>query len=217
MSHKHKTADTAPSQGQAPQPEKAAPAAAPAAEPAAGQEDLSLVGHDTLEALQRELEETKAKADEHWKLFLGARAEMENMRKRTERELANAHKYALEKFVKDLLPVKDNLERGISHAGEAADLNKLIEGSELTLKDFADALAKVGVEEVDPQGQKFDPARHQAMSMQPSAEAEPNTVLHVVQKGYVLNDRLIRPALVIVAQAVKKPDQGIENAQPAPK
>ncbi len=213
MSHKQNTADNTPAQGETTPPEMTA---APASEPTADQE-AALVGHDTLEALQRELEEAKVKADEHWKLFLGARAEMDNMRKRTERELANAHKFALEKFVNELLPVKDSLEMGIGHAGETADLNRLIEGAELTLKMLAAALVKVGVEEVNPQGQKFDPARHEAMAMQPSAEAEPNTVLHVVQKGYVLNDRLIRPAMVIVAQAAKKPDQGIENDQPAPK
>lgn len=179
--------------------------------------EVSLVEHDTLEALQDQLETALAKAEENWNLYLGARAEMENIRKRAERDLQNAHKFALEKFIDELLPVKDSLEMGVAAASETVDINKLREGSELTLRMLTTALEKFGVQEINPVGAKFNPELHEAMAMQPSEQAEPNTVLQVIQKGYVLNDRLIRPAMVIVAQAVQKRDPGIENPQTTPK
>ena len=152
------------------------------------------------EQLLLTLEDTKAKADQHWNQLLLARAEMENARRRHEREVENAHKYALEKFVRELLPVKDSLELGMAAAlGEGTELEKLREGMELTLKMLASAMEKFGVSEVDPKGEKFNPERHQAMAMQESPSAEPNTVLTVYQKGYILNDRLIRPAMVVVS------------------
>ena len=152
------------------------------------------------EQLLLTLEDAKAKADQHWNQLLLARAELENNRRRNEREVENAHKYALEKFVRELLPVKDSLELGMAAAlGEGTELEKLREGMELTLKMLAGAMEKFGVSEVDPQGEKFNPERHQAMAMQESPTAEPNTVLTVYQKGYVLNDRLIRPAMVVVS------------------
>lgn len=159
---------------------------------------------EALLALQQELEQTRAKADENWNLYLSARADMENMRKRMERDLANAHKFALEKFLNELLPVRDSLELGIQAAGEsheATDVVKLREGAELTLRMLIAAIDKQGVQEVNPLGDKFNPALHEAMAMQPTAEVEPNTVLQVMQKGYVLNERLLRPARVIVAKA----------------
>jgi len=135
--------------------------------------------------------------------LLLARAELDNTRRRNEREVENAHKYALEKFVRELLPVKDSLELGLAAAaGEGSELEKLREGMELTLKMLTAAMEKFGVTEVDPKGEKFDPERHQAMAMQESPTAEPNSVLTVYQKGYLLNDRLIRPAMVVVAGAV---------------
>lgn len=157
---------------------------------------------DSYDALQNELEEALAKKDENWNMYLGAHAEMENLRKRSERDLQNAHKYAVEKIAKELLPVHDSLEMGISAAAEAHDVAKLLEGSEMTLKMLNSAMDKTGIVEIAPEkGEKFDPDQHQAMAMQPVEGAEPNTVLQVVQKGYTLNDRLIRPAMVIVAQA----------------
>ena len=160
---------------------------------------------EELDALQQDLDQALAKADEHWKLYLGAHAEMENLRKRTERDVQNAHKFALERFFNELLPVRDSLELGLSAAEGAADVAQLREGMALTLKQLAAAMEKFGVREVNPQGAKFDHNLHEAMAMAPTDQAEPNTVIQVVQKGYLLNERLIRPAKVIVAQAAPKP------------
>ncbi|MEW6353633.1 MAG: nucleotide exchange factor GrpE [Pseudomonadota bacterium] len=148
------------------------------------------------------LEDARAKADEHWNQVLRMRADLENLRRRHERDLENAHKYALERFVQELLPVKDSLEMGLAASGAAAaeELARLREGMELTHKMLHAALEKFGVKEINPQGEKFNPALHQAMSMQEAAHVEPNTVITVAQKGYTLHDRLIRPARVIVAQ-----------------
>lgn len=163
------------------------------------------VHQEQIAALQEELRRANAKAEEHWNRYLGARAEVENIRKRAERDLANTHKYALEKFINELLPVKDSLEMGLAAASESADIAKLKEGKELTLRMLATALEKFGVQEIDPQGEKFNPELHEAMAMQPDTGAEPNTVVQVIQKGYRLNDRLVRPAMVIVARAPKPP------------
>lgn len=153
------------------------------------------------EQLLLTLQDAQAKAEQYWNQLLSARAELENSRRRSEREVENAHKYALEKFVRELLPVKDSLELGLAATGEGAEFEKLREGMELTLKMLGAALEKFGVSEVNPKGAKFDPERHQAMAMQETADAEPNTVLTVYQKGYLLNDRLIRPAMVVVSGA----------------
>jgi len=173
-----------------------------AAESPSAADQSPLVDHDTVTALQEDLEKALNKAQENWNLYLSARAETENVRKRAERDLQNAHKYALDKFINDLLPVKDSLEMGVDAAADIVDVNKLREGSELTLKMLKNVLEKFGVEEINPAGQKFNPEFHAAMAMQPASQAEPNTVLHVAQKGYLLNGRLLRPAMVIVAQAV---------------
>lgn len=154
------------------------------------------------EKLQLLLEDARAKADEHWEMVIRARAESENLKKRHSRELENAHKFAIEKFVNELLPVRDSMELGLSAAqGETADVAKLVEGTELTLKLLTDVMGKFGIEEINPVGEPFNPEFHQAMAMQPSSDVEPNTVLTVVQKGYTLNDRLVRPAMVMVSQA----------------
>ncbi len=154
------------------------------------------------EKLHLMLEDARAKADEHWEQLIRVRAETENLKKRHARELENAHKYAIDKFVSELLPVKDSMELGLdAGTGESADLNKIIEGTQLTLKLFSDVMGKFGIQEVNPLGEPFDPEYHQAMAMQPSDEHEPNTVITVVQKGYTLNDRLVRPAMVMVSQA----------------
>ncbi len=154
------------------------------------------------EELQLLLEDACSKADDHWNQVLRLQAELENLRKRNLRELENAHKYALEKFVQELLPVKDSLEMGVAAATEEAgeSVARLREGTELTLKMLQGVLEKFGVKEIDPEGEPFDPELHQAMSAVPSEEAEPNTVLTVMQKGYLLNDRLIRPAMVVVTK-----------------
>ena len=154
------------------------------------------------EQLLLTLQDAKAKADQHWNQLLLARAELDNNRRRNERDVENAHKFALEKFVRELLPVKDSLELGLAAAlGEGTELEKLREGMALTLKMLGAAMEKFGVSEVDPAGEKFNPERHQAMAMQESPTAEANTVLTVYQKGYLLNDRLIRPAMVVVSSA----------------
>ncbi len=153
------------------------------------------------EELGRLLEDARNKADEHWDQVVRTRAELDNLKKRHQRELENAHKYGLEKFVGELLGVWDSLEMGYEAAKENHDVEKLLEGTELTLKMLADAMNKFGVEQIDPQGQPFDPELHQAMSMVPTDDVPPNTVVQVVQKGYALNGRLVRPAMVMVSQA----------------
>jgi len=156
----------------------------------------------TVAELTAELEAARAKADENWDLLLRARAEIENLRRRQAMELEKAHKYALDGFVRELLQVRDSLELGQGAAqGTDADLGKLREGTELTLKLLSDVMAKFGVEPVEPEGQAFNPELHQAMNMQPRADLPPNTVVAVLQKGYTLNGRLVRPALVMVSSA----------------
>ena len=154
-----------------------------------------------LDRLKGELAEAQEKVDEYWQRVLRAQAEQDNTRKRAERDVQNAHKYALEKFVGELLGVRDSLELGVSAAQENHDVEKLLEGTELTLKMLGDAMAKFGVEQIDPEGEAFNPELHQAMSMVPTDEVPPNTVVNVVQKGYLLNGRLVRPAMVMVSQA----------------
>ncbi len=154
------------------------------------------------EDIFRLLEDARAKADEHWDQLLRVKAEMDNVNKRHDRELQNAHRYALDNFVKELLQIWDSLELGHSAAQEeSADVAKLREGTELTLKLFGDVMNKFGVEQLDPIGQAFDPEYHQAMSMQSRDDIHPNHVANVVQKGCLLNGRLVRPALVIVSRA----------------
>lgn len=148
------------------------------------------------------LEDARAKADDHWEQLLRARAELENLRRRHAGEIEKAHKYALDGFVKELLQVRDSLELGHDAARDgSADVEKLREGTELTLKLLTDVMTKFGVEQINPQGEAFNPDFHQAMTVQPRADLAPNTVVSVVQKGYLLNGRLARPALVIVSGA----------------
>jgi len=155
-----------------------------------------------IETLRNALSEAEARAEENWNQFLRARAEMENQRRRAEKDVASARQQSLEKLAGELLAVKDSLEMGVQAArSESADVEKLAEGSELTLRMFEQALDKFNIEAVSPQGERFDPAVHEAMAAQESSEAEPNTVLSVVQKGYRLGERLLRPAMVIVAKA----------------
>lgn len=152
--------------------------------------------------LQLMLEDARSKADEHWNQVLRLQAELENSRRRTQRDVESAHKYGLEKFALALLPVIDSLEMGLAAAsGEEESIAKLREGTELTLKMFDDVLVKFGLNKISPEGETFNPELHQAMAMQESAELEPNTVMMVMQKGYTLNERLIRPAMVMVSKA----------------
>ena len=161
------------------------------------------------ESLVHELENAQQQISDFQDRMLRMQAEMENLRKRTERDLSNAHKYGIEKFAGELLQVKDSLELGLG----AADVDpvKLQEGSELTLKMLTTVLQKFSVEEIDPLGELFDPNLHEAMTIQESTEHPPKTVINVMQKGYSLNDRLLRPAMVIVAKAPEDTENGNEN------
>jgi len=151
--------------------------------------------------LAAQLAAAEAKASENWNRLLMLQADVENERKRTQKQVANAHKFAIKDFVEELLPIKDSLEMGLEAAkGEDADLTKIVEGSELTLKLLAQAFEKFNVSEVAPLDEKFDPTFHQAMSMQEVEGKAANTVIGVMQKGYTLNERLIRPALVTVSK-----------------
>ncbi len=158
------------------------------------------------ESLVQELEDAQQKISDFQDRMLRMQAEMENLRKRTERDLSNAHKYGIEKFAGELLQVKDSLELGLRATD--VDLAKLQEGTELTLKMLTAVLKKFSIEEIDPLGEVFDPNLHEAMTLQESTEYSPNIVINVMQKGYTLNDRLLRPAMVIVAKA---PDVATDN------
>jgi len=156
----------------------------------------------SVDELAKELETARAKAAESWDMLMRAKAETENLRKRHERELENAHKYGLDRFVNDLLQVRDSLELGyLAAQDESADLAKLREGTELTLKLLTDVMDRFGVDLIDPKGEPFSHEQHQAIMMQPTEGVEPNTVIQVLQKGYSLNGRLLRPAMVIVSQS----------------
>ncbi|MGI9282044.1 MAG: nucleotide exchange factor GrpE [Endozoicomonas sp.] len=147
-----------------------------------------------LEALNEELAKAKDQT-------LRVQAEMQNIKRRAEQDVEKAHKFALEKFVDALIPVVDSLEKGIESAEQAEGAHEaLVEGMNLTLKQFLGALGRFSVEQEDPKGQPFDPNFHQAMSMIPNPDVETNTVIDVFQKGYKLNGRLIRPAMVVVSK-----------------
>ena len=178
-----------------------------AADPLAGEPVVEAAGASAADSEPQSVEdELQAKADANWEKYLRAAAEVENIRKRATRDVENAHKYALERFAGELLAVRDSLEMGLA-AGEDADVETLRQGKEATLKQLATIMERFGVEEVDPQGEPFDPTLHEAMTMQPSADVEPGSVLTVFQKGYALNGRLLRPARVVVA-ALAEDDPG---------
>ena len=153
------------------------------------------------DSLESQLEDAQAKASENWNQYLRAKAEMDNLRRRNIKDVENAHKFGLEKFATEMLPVLDGIGMGL--AVEDASAESLREGMELTMSMLDKMMEKLGIEEIDPINEKFDAAKHQAMSMQPNAEVEPNTVIAVMQKGYSLNERLIRPAMVMVSKAVE--------------
>ncbi|MCG8668177.1 MAG: nucleotide exchange factor GrpE [Pseudomonadales bacterium] len=174
------------------------------------QEEAVDAGHEVEESsdqpsvaeLMKKLEEANQVIADQKDAVLRAAAEEQNVRRRAERDVENAHKFALEKFSNDLLPVVDTLERALDAAqGDEEAIKATREGVELTLKMLMDALKKHGVEQLDPVGEPFNPQEHEAMSMQPNPDMDPNTVMAVLQKGFSLNGRLVRPAMVIVSKA----------------
>ncbi|MBD3585014.1 nucleotide exchange factor GrpE [Salinimonas sp. HHU 13199] len=174
-------------------------------EAAAGDDDAQ----QRIYALETALSEAEAKIKDQQEGVLRARADMENARRRAEAEVEKARKFALERFAGELLPVVDNLERALEAGDSSNDAVKpLLDGVEMTQKSFISTIEKFGVKTIDPQGEAFNPELHQAMAMQESADHEPNTVMTVMQKGYELNGRLLRPAMVMVARA---PDSGVDT------
>ena len=153
-----------------------------------------------LERLQLAVSEAEERAKNHWDQYLRVLAELDNVRKRAQRDIEAANRYGLEKFAAELLPVRDSLELALQNA-DRADPKSLKQGQEATLQLLTQALKKVGVTLINPVGEPFDPQRHEAMMAQESATAEPNSVLNVLQSGYELNGRVLRPARVIVAKA----------------
>jgi molecular chaperone GrpE len=174
----------------------AAAAASSGGAAAAAAGPLSFELEAEIERLKDELMQTKEQS-------LRAMAEAQNIRRRAEQDVEKAHKFGLERFISDLLPVADNLERSIEAAQASSDIKAVIEGVELTLKSLVSCLEKQQLAAVNPIGEPFDPQLHQAMTAVPNADCEPNTVLNVFQKGYTLHGRLLRPAMVVVS---KKPD-----------
>lgn len=170
----------------------------------APEEEVAGIEEESPADLLQKLNDAEQKAQENWDKMLRMQAEMENMKRRIQKDLESAHKFALERFAKDLLNVIDSLELGIqASAGTAPEIVKLREGSELTLKQFIDTLARFNIVAIDALGLPFNPELHQAVTTQPSADVAPNTVLNVFQKGYLLNERLLRPAMVVVSKAAE--------------
>lgn len=161
------------------------------------QQSEPALGHPTYTALEEQLTLAEQKAHENWEKSVRALAELDNAKRRMEREVTNAHKYGMEKLISALLPVVDSLEQAIQLADKNTNAS-MHEGLELTMKLFLDLLQKFDVEQLDPVGEIFDPQQHEAMSIQEGTPS--NTVMAVFQKGYKLNDRVIRPARVIVAK-----------------
>ncbi len=148
-------------------------------------------------SLEDQLVQAQAKADENWDTVLRLKADLDNQRRRNEKQVEDAHKFAAKKFIEELLPVADSMEMGLAAEGDVAQIK---EGVALTKKVFDSAMEKFGLKAVEPLGDKFDPELHQAMAMQPSEEYEEGHVSAVMQKGYTLNGRLVRPAMVMVVK-----------------
>ena len=163
--------------------------------------DLRSESPADLELCERALAAARRESEERWQSLLRVRADLENVRKRTEREKAEAHRYATGRLIEALLPVKDSLELGLAAGEAAADAAGLRQGMRLTLEKLESVLAEFGVETVDPHGEPFDPQRHEAIGVEPAGELPANAVSRVHQKGYLLHGRLLRPAAVTVAQA----------------
>jgi molecular chaperone GrpE len=153
------------------------------------------------ENIEQQLEKAQETIKDYWDQMMRLRAEIENNRKRAERDIENAHKYALKTLIENLLPIIDSMEMGQNAAvADNATLESIREGSALTMNMFVQVLEKNGLQQIDPLGEKFDPERHQAISMIEADGAESNSVIEVMQKGFLLNDRLVRPAMVVVAK-----------------
>ena len=153
------------------------------------------------EGTEQQLEQAQATIKEYWDQIIRLKAEMENSRKRAGRDIENAHKYALRNFAESLLPVIDSMELGQQAAeAENASLSGIEEGTQMTMTMFVQALEKHGLKQIDPLGEPFNPDQHQAISMVEDEEAEHNVVIKVMQKGFLLNDRLVRPAMVVVSK-----------------
>ena len=153
-----------------------------------------------VEFLQVQLEKSQEQSKVSLDKVVRAQAEMENLRKRAARDVENAHKYALEKFTDELLPIMDSLELGLSASVKAKNLDDLCKGMELTLEMFNTVMEKFGITMIEPKGEKFDPELHDAVSMQETDDSNSGIIIEVMQKGYTLNGRLIRPAMVVVAK-----------------
>ncbi len=163
-------------------------------------EPSKLLAHEQIAELETALKASQEKAEENWDKLLRSVAELENVKRRAEKDIADAHRYALNRFIDDLIPIVDSLEQAVLSCAEGASHEAMRSGLELTLKMFMSSLEKFGVKLLNPMGEPFDPNLHEAMMMQESKDAAPNTVLVVVQKGYRVYDRLIRPARVVVAK-----------------
>ncbi len=153
-----------------------------------------------VEFLQVQLEKSQEQSKVSLDKVVRAQAEMENLRKRAARDVENAHKYALEKFTNELLPIMDSLELGLSASVKAKNLDDLCKGMELTLEMFNTVMEKFGITMIEPKGEKFNPELHDAVSMQETDDSNSGIIIEVMQKGYTLNGRLIRPAMVVVAK-----------------
>ena len=170
-----------------------------------------------VETLHAELEQLKEDVKEHKEKYLRAVAEVENTRRRAENDVSSTRKFAIESFAGETLSVRDSLELASGFeisSGDEDVINKMKEGLDLTLKQLDNVFAKFGIEPIDPEpGEKLDPERHQAMTVQESSDVEPNHVLAVIQKGYSIHNRLLRPAMVIVAKAVspQQSETEVEN------
>jgi molecular chaperone GrpE len=186
------------------------PAAGSPAAPAESGAPHDLETVPEIDQLRAELEQARTEAGENLDRFLRAKAEAENTRRRAEADVTAAHKYALDRFAAEIISVRDSLDlaRMVELPKDTSPaVQKMHEGLDLTLKLMDSVFQKFGVTLLDPKGQKFDPERHQAISMVDSVEVPPNHVVNVVQKGYLLNDRLLRPAMVVVARAAPAPDK----------
>ncbi|APC94861.1 nucleotide exchange factor GrpE [Francisella tularensis subsp. novicida] len=161
-------------------------------------EELSV--EEQLERAKDTIKELEDSCDQFKDEALRAKAEMENIRKRAERDVSNARKFGIEKFAKELLPVIDSIEQALKHEIKLEEAIAMKEGIELTAKMLVDILKKNGVEELDPKGEKFDPNLHEAMAMIPNPEFEDNTIFDVFQKGYMLNGRIVRAAKVVIVK-----------------
>jgi molecular chaperone GrpE len=155
---------------------------------------------------ERELVDAQDKAEENWEMYLRTAAELENFRKRSQREVENARRYGIERFAQELLTVRDSLEMGLEAASEEPSVEVLMAGKQATLKQLEQLMERFTISEFDPLGEVFDPEFHEAMTTQPSEEYQPGQVMMVIQKGYRIHDRLLRPARVIIAAEAEKQD-----------